>query len=284
MKTIGQFAKENNVTIKTLHYYEKLDLINPTEVDCDTGYRYYSDSSSVDLRIILFMKELGFSLSEIKAVINDNFDKSALIEFMNLKVSQAKKDLDSTSRRIYKLDRIISMLNKKSKIRINLKELIGMSEQELYTGEYGHGTFIEETKKAFEQAKIEKTPLSIIQMDLDYFHELNVKYGHDIGDIVLQRTADEIKNTLIESNCESLMERKGGDEFSVLVNYNPKDASKLATKILNRITSVDYSDVAENLQVSITAGIAGLTRTTKSYSELVHDATIKLYEAKRRGR
>ena len=203
---------------------------------------------------------------------------------MDLKISQAKKELDSTSKRLYKLDRIISVLKENSKTEINLKELIGLSEKELYTGEYGRGKFIEETKKAFEQAKIEKTPLSIIQMDLDYFHDLNVKFGHDIGDIVLQRTSDEIKSVLSENDFNSLMERKGGDEFSVLINLNPKDASKLATIILNRVVSVDYSDIAEDLKVSITAGIAGITRNTKSYTELMHDATIKLYEAKRRGR
>ncbi len=114
------------------------------------------------------------------------------------------------------------------------------------------------------------------------FHDLNKKYGYDIGDIVLRRTTDEIISVLNESKHNSLMERKGGDEFSVLVNVNPKDASQLATKILNRIVSVDYSDVADNLKVSITAGIAGLRKRTKSYSELMHDATIKLYEAKRR--
>ncbi|MCK5387931.1 MAG: diguanylate cyclase [Candidatus Izimaplasma sp.] len=284
MKTIGQFAKENKVTIKALHYYEKLDLINPTKVDSDTGYRYYTETDSLDLRIILFMKELGFSLSEIKRVMNNNFEKESLIEFMALKISQSKKEIDSTSKRIYMLDKIISVLKGNNSKKINLKELIGMSEKELYTGEYGHGSFIEETKKAFEQAKLEKKPLSIIQMDLDYFHDLNVKYGHDIGDIVLQRTSDEIKSVLIESDFNSLMERKGGDEYSVLVNLNPKDASKLATKILNRIISVDYSDVSDDLKVSITAGIAGITKNTKSYTELMHDATIKLYEAKRKGR
>jgi|LGOV01.1.fsa_nt_gb diguanylate cyclase (GGDEF)-like protein len=282
MKTIGQFAKENNVTVKTLHHYEKLELITPTKVDTTTGYRYYSEKDGLDLRIVLFMKELGFSLSEVKDIMNSKYNNESLYEFMSFKKNQSEKEIDSTSMRIYKLSKIISILKENESKKINFKEMIGMSEKELHTGEYGGGSFIEETKKAFNKAKLEKTPLSIIQMDLDMFHELNKKFGYDIGDIVLRRTTDEIISVLNESKHNSLMERKGGDEFSVLVNVNPKDASILATKILNRITSVDYSDVADNLKVSITAGIAGLTRRTKSYSELMHDATIKLYEAKRR--
>lgn len=70
MKTIGQFAKDNDITVKALHHYEKLELITPSEVDEETGYRYYDDSKSRDVRIVLFLKELGLSLSEIKDVLN----------------------------------------------------------------------------------------------------------------------------------------------------------------------------------------------------------------------
>ena len=73
MKTIGQFAKENNVTIKTNHHYEKMDLINPSKVDDETGYRYYGENEALELRIVLFLKELGLSLSEIKKVLNNDF-------------------------------------------------------------------------------------------------------------------------------------------------------------------------------------------------------------------
>jgi len=284
MKIIGQFAKENNVTVKTLHHYEKLGLITPTKVDPNTGYRYYSDEDSLDLRITLFMKDLGFSLSEIKDVINNQYENKSLIEFMTFKMKQSEKDLESTSKRLFKLDKIISILKNEQSSKIKFKELISMIEKELFTGNYGRGKFIEESEKAFNKAKQENTPLSIIQMDFDYFHKLNQTFGYDIGDIVLQRTQDEIMNVLHESKHTSLMERKGGDEFSIIVDASPLEASKLATMILNRTTSIDYSDIADNMKVSITAGIAGLRKRTNSYSDLMHDAIIKLYEAKRNRR
>jgi len=284
MKTIGQFAKENNVTVKTLHHYEKLELITPTKVDPNTGYRYYSDEDSLDLRITLFMKDLGFSLSEIKDVMNNQYKNESLIEFMFFKMKQSEKDLESTSKRLFKLDKIINILKNEQSTKIKFKELISMSEKALFTGDYGRGKFIEEAEKAFNKAKQENKPLSIIQMDLDHFHKLNQVFGYDVGDIVLQRTQDEIMSVLHENKYTSQMERKGGDEFSILVEVGPLKAAKLAIIILNRITSVDYSDVADNLKVSITAGIAGLTKRTKSYSDLMHNATIKLYEGKRNKR
>lgn len=46
MIQIGQFAKVNNVTVKTLHHYEKIGLLLPVNVDQSTGYRFYSDAQS----------------------------------------------------------------------------------------------------------------------------------------------------------------------------------------------------------------------------------------------
>ena len=281
MKTIGQFAKENNITVKTLHHYEKLELIIPTRVDPNTGYRYYSDEESLNVKIILFMKDLGFSLSEIKNVLSDNVRKEELIGSLSFKLEQASNELDNTSNRIYKLETVISIIDDKKLGKTNMKELIGMSEKELHTGKHGRGKFTEETVKMFNKARQENTNLSAIQMDLDRFHEVNKKHGYDVGDIVLRRTTDEIVNVLKEHQYTTMLQRKGGDEFSVIAETNTREAAMLATKILNRVVSIDYSDVADDLKVSISAGIAGLTKSTVSYSDLIHQATIKLYESKR---
>lgn len=279
MKTIGQFAKKHNISTKTLHHYEKLDLLHPIKVDQESGYRYYDDSQSSDVKMILFLKELGLSLSEVKELIQKDYSKESLKEFMIFKRKQSEQDLDSTSRRLYKIESIIQVINQSSSI--NVKELINMSEEQLFTGKYGRGKFLELTEKAFNQAMDEDTPLSFISMDLDKFQKVNQTYGYEVGDVVLQRTQDEIISVLQRSAFNTLFERKGGDEFNVLVEAKAMDAAKLATEILNAVVDVDYSDVAENLKITITAGIASRNKRTKSASDLMHQATIKLYEQKR---
>jgi DNA-binding transcriptional MerR regulator len=62
MKQIGEFANENQVTVKALHHYEKLGLISPARVDESTGYRYYEDGQSKVLKTIMHLKSLGFPL------------------------------------------------------------------------------------------------------------------------------------------------------------------------------------------------------------------------------
>ncbi|RIJ65017.1 MerR family transcriptional regulator [Rummeliibacillus sp. POC4] len=64
--SIGQMARLNNVSIKTLHYYDEIGLFKPIEKDVGTGYRYYSVEQFKQLDIILCMKMIGVPLNDIK--------------------------------------------------------------------------------------------------------------------------------------------------------------------------------------------------------------------------
>lgn len=279
MKTIGQFAKENNVTVKTLHHYEKVELITPYEIDNETGYRYYSKKEKDELVIVLFLKSLGFSLTEIKE-IKDSNDMKLLEKMMTYKENQAKKDIETSSMRLHKLEIILDVLKDDLKT-IGLEELIKMSVEQNDTGKYGRGVFIEEVDKAFNKAKQNNTPLCFVSMDLDRFHDVNKRFGYDVGDVVLKRTGDIIVSVLQKQKYSSLMNHSGGDEYSVVVETGMIEASKLVTEILNEVVEVDYSDIADGLKVAITAGIASVTNKMKVYQDLMHEATIKLYESKK---
>lgn len=65
---IGEFAKLNHISIQTLRYYEKIGLIEPIKIDELTNYRYYNLMQSAILDMILFLKDLDFSLIEIDKV------------------------------------------------------------------------------------------------------------------------------------------------------------------------------------------------------------------------
>lgn len=64
--SIGQMSKLHNTSIKTLRYYDEIDLFKPNEVDPETGYRYYSVEQFKLLDIINYLKTLGVPLKEIK--------------------------------------------------------------------------------------------------------------------------------------------------------------------------------------------------------------------------
>lgn len=282
IKNIGQFAKENDVTVKTLHYYEKIELIKPMEVDPQTGYRFYGEKEALNLKVVLFLKTLGLSLSEIKEIIEQRFNLDELITFFSYKKEQAQRDKDNAITRTHKLSTLIDILQKKENQNYDYKELISMSEKILHTGRYGRGEFIEKSERLFNEAKQSQAPLSVVQMDLDKFHYVNKEYGYDVGDVVLERTQNEIVSLVQKSKLESIVERKGGDEFSITIKATPNQTKQLVDEIINRVKQIDYSDLVEDLSVSISAGMAFITKDVKNYVDLVHQATIELFETKRK--
>ena len=64
--SIGEVAKQQNISKQTLIYYDKIGLFSPAYVDPDTGYRFYSAAQLDYLDTILIMKRIGFSLKEIR--------------------------------------------------------------------------------------------------------------------------------------------------------------------------------------------------------------------------
>lgn len=68
--TIGEMAKLHNIPVKTLRYYDDIDLFKPIEVDPNTNYRYYSIEQFEHLNTINYLRELGITLKEIKQQFN----------------------------------------------------------------------------------------------------------------------------------------------------------------------------------------------------------------------
>ena len=77
---INEVAKLTGVTVRTLHYYDEIGLLPPSEIT-ESGYRIYDEVSLEKLQQILFFRELDFPLNEIKEIMeNPNYDKSQALE------------------------------------------------------------------------------------------------------------------------------------------------------------------------------------------------------------
>jgi len=100
MFTVGQLAKRTGVSIRTLHYYEKMSLLQPTRND--SGYRLYGQGSIIRLQQISILKKMRFTLNEISGIIgqahNDETENMAeawskALEQQVAIVRQQKEDL-----------------------------------------------------------------------------------------------------------------------------------------------------------------------------------------------
>lgn len=73
---IKEFAELTGVSVRTLHYYDEIDLLKPAFVDGQNGYRFYNENSLERMQEILFYRELDFPLKSIAEILaSPNYDK-----------------------------------------------------------------------------------------------------------------------------------------------------------------------------------------------------------------
>lgn len=76
MKTVKEISHISGISVRTLHYYDEIDLLSPSFVG-ENGYRYYDDESLIKLQEILLFKELEFPLKKIKEIMDSpNYDRN----------------------------------------------------------------------------------------------------------------------------------------------------------------------------------------------------------------
>ena len=88
MYTIGAFSRINRITPKTLRHYDRIGLLKPAATDEWTGYRYYGAEQLPQIRRILMLKELGFSLAEIQAIVTGEAEMPRRLERRKAELEQ----------------------------------------------------------------------------------------------------------------------------------------------------------------------------------------------------
>lgn len=96
---IGEFSKLSGVPIRTLRYYDEIDLFKPAEIDLFTDYRYYKEEQIEDLELINKLKSVGFSLDEIR----ENWNKFS-DELMINKKHELEQKLEDINHSIKEID------------------------------------------------------------------------------------------------------------------------------------------------------------------------------------
>lgn len=104
--TIGEFSRFCQVTVKTLRHYERLKLLVPNEVDEWTRYRYYDVAQMQQLNGILRLKEMGFSLEEVRDLLDEGTHMPSVPQ-LEAKIKQVEELLRTLQERLVLLRRIV---------------------------------------------------------------------------------------------------------------------------------------------------------------------------------
>ena len=109
MRTVKEISDLTGISVRTLHYYDEIGLLKPTEKS-DAGYRLYDDKALETLQQILFFREFDISLKEIKAVLdNPALERNQILQVQR-KMLVAKKE--RMERLIASIDDILKGENK----------------------------------------------------------------------------------------------------------------------------------------------------------------------------
>lgn len=150
------------------------------------------------------------------------------------------------------------------------------------TGLYNHRYFQTTLKEMLREAQVNRYPIALIMIDIDFFKSFNDKYGHQTGDRVLKHLAEIIKR-IIPSNA--LPARYGGEEFVVVLpNKNENQAVEFAEQLRSAVenTSIKYNDTL--LKITISLGVAVFDGKYLSSDILIKHADLALYDSKKNGR
>lgn len=147
--------------------------------------------------------------------------------------------------------------------------------------------FVDKLSKAVTASKHFGRKSALLFLDLDYFKTLNDTQGHQIGDMLLQQVASRLRGSVRESDTVA---RIGGDEFVVLLEQLDEDIAVavgqtevVGEKVLN-ILNQPYLLNGNEYISTLSIGVAMLDSQTQTEEDLLKQADIAMYQAKKAGR
>lgn len=163
------------------------------------------------------------------------------------------------------------------------QEISRMATTDGLTGAFNRSYVLQLAASDFRRCQEAREPMSLMMLDIDWFKEINDRYGHLAGDKVIRKVARTLKK-LVHTN--GVTGRYGGEEFIVLLpGMKLEVARQLAEKLREGIGMLDIPvDGARLVRVTVSLGLAAAAPSMKSVEELVNLADAALYRAKAAGR
>lgn len=208
MYRIGEFSILNQVTIKTLRYYDEINLFKPKVVDDFTGYRYYDDSQQEEFDKISKYKYLRFSLDQIKILIKEK-DK----EIIQNKIKELVNETEDNNEKIKELKNMIGgnimnieykVYDEKFKIgkRVSLKNRDDIEK------------VLKEVEIELDALNIDKGNPVVCNFELGFVNEdIDAFVGYEVNEFQIPK--ELLQKVEFKSNELELMRKSKCDKFLV---------------------------------------------------------------------
>lgn len=234
-----------------------------------------SQESSTDEKMYYELKRGSrkiFSINSAPIIAPDGSHRGALATFRDVtQIEEHREQLES----------MLAMLkSNRDEITRKNQELEILATQDSLTGCLNRRAFFEKFDQEWQKAK-RGQPLSCIMVDNDHFKSVNDNYGHHTGDEVLRKVSGILRN--LHKNL-GIVCRYGGEEFCILLpGKTLEQAARQAEIVRQEIEAVRFDEPAE-LRLTASLGVSDLRFKAPSPQDMINQADVCLYVAKRSGR
>lgn len=173
------------------------------------------------------------------------------------------------------------LTDSRRKLAASLDQVQQLASHDELTGILNRRSLMAALAREHVRAERSGTPFSVAMIDLDHFKRVNDVHGHAAGDEVLRRFAATVRENM---RATDVFGRYGGEEFMlVLLGDSPGAALIAVERIRNAVAAKDWSAIAADLPVTLSAGIASHCKG-ETIEQMLHRADLALYQAKDAGR
>jgi DNA-binding transcriptional MerR regulator len=137
MFKIGEFARLTQVSAKALRLYDELGLLKPLRTDQFTDYRYYSADQLPRLHRILVLKELGFTLEQIKPLVEASVSAEQIKGMLMLKRAETEQSMCIEKERLMRIEAQIQLIEQEGQMS-NYEVILKKVTEERVAGLKGH--------------------------------------------------------------------------------------------------------------------------------------------------
>ncbi|HMI23200.1 MAG TPA: helix-turn-helix domain-containing protein, partial [Streptosporangiaceae bacterium] len=104
MFSIGEFARHGRVSVRMLRHYDAIGLIRPACVDAATGYRLYQASQLDELNRVIALKDLGFTLQQVQAILEEKVSAAELRGMLKLRRAEIQASIEAETTQLARVE------------------------------------------------------------------------------------------------------------------------------------------------------------------------------------
>ncbi|KTD82550.1 Diguanylate kinase [Legionella waltersii] len=217
--------------------------------------------------------------------------KAALFERSYYREKKAREEaehlLENETRKLHLLNQDLEKKNSEltntlKELELTQVELSRLAHYDLLTSLPNRLQFELDLNREIARSKRYNRHLALLSLDLDYFKNVNDRFGHDVGDSLLREVAQRLKSSVREVDC---IARLGGDEFAVILTEinNLAQAERVANTIIQLLGNT-FLIQGNTVFIGASIGIAYFPDTGDDAKTIHKNADIALYNAKACGR